>query len=129
FANPQPDTNTLYPFGVNNDTVPVALSGNNFRTQFGRAIAADPLRPGTVYAAEAEEIDDPFGNVLDEGDVIFARSTDYGVTWPTTRPTPPGPTRARATRTSSSAATPSTRPPPRPTTGSSPTTRPPRRPT
>src|SRR5207237_8030 len=60
------------------------LSTNHFRPQNVRAIAADPLRPGVVYAAEAAEHTDAFGNVLDEGDVNFARSTDYGATWRTT---------------------------------------------
>jgi hypothetical protein len=84
FVGPRPDANTLFPFGVNSDIVPGSLSNSNFRTQNQRAIAADPLRPGTVYAAEQEEIDDAFGNVLDQSDVIFARSTDYGATWQTT---------------------------------------------
>jgi FG-GAP-like repeat len=85
FTDADPTTNTLFPFGFNNNVVPSPmLSTNQFRTQNIRAIAADPLRPGTVYAAEAAEHSDAFGNILDEGDVIFARSTDYGVTWRTT---------------------------------------------
>src|SRR5439155_19010625 len=80
FAHPNPATGALCPFGFNTNIGPgPALANSNFRTQNSRAIAADPTRPGYVYVAEAVEIDDPFGNTLDEGDVIFARSTDYGV--------------------------------------------------
>jgi len=43
-----------------------------------RAIVADPMRPGHVYVAEGNQVDDAQGNTRDEGDVLFARSTDYG---------------------------------------------------
>jgi hypothetical protein len=85
FTNPDGQSNALYPFGFNNDILPSpTLATSHFRTLDVRAIAADPLRPGTVYAADSFQINDPFGNRLDEGDVIFARSTDYGATWQTT---------------------------------------------
>ncbi len=55
---------------------------NQFRTNTVRAIAADPTRPGTVYATEAKLVADPTGNVVpDPADIVFARSIDYGVTW------------------------------------------------
>src|SRR5262249_20040999 len=60
------------------------LANNNFRTIGVRSIAADPLRPGYVYVADSFEVTNPAGNTLDESDIIFARSTDYGVTWQTT---------------------------------------------
>jgi hypothetical protein len=84
FSDPDGQSNTLYPFGFNNDIIPSpTLTQNRFRNLYVRAIAADPLRPGTIYAAEGFGIADPFGNTLDEGDVIFSRSTDYGITWQT----------------------------------------------
>ena len=55
---------------------------NQFRTNTVRAIAADPTRPGTVYATEANLVADPTGNIVtDPADIVFARSIDYGVTW------------------------------------------------
>ena len=62
---------------VNSDGLP----GNRFRTHTVRAIAADPTRPGHVYAVEPIPIYDPLGSQLDGADVFFARSTDYGETW------------------------------------------------
>jgi FG-GAP-like repeat len=85
FAHADLETGALLPFGVNNPTGPgPQLSNNLFRTQASRAIVADPTRPGQVYVAEGNVVIDPQGNVRDDGDVIFARSTDYGVTWQTT---------------------------------------------
>ncbi len=46
-----------------------------------RAIAADPTQPGVVYVSDSFVIQDFTGNVLDDGDIIFARSEDYGLTW------------------------------------------------
>jgi hypothetical protein len=60
------------------------LPTNNFRTFQPRDIVADPTRPGYVYVADVEAITDQQGNQIDAADVIFARSTDHGVTWQTT---------------------------------------------
>lgn len=81
FAHPNSSNNELFPFNVNVPTVPGVLSNNNFRLQSVRAIVADPLRPGHVYVAETNPAIDPQGNTLDEDEIIFARSTDYGRTW------------------------------------------------
>ena len=54
---------------------------NHFRTLPVRDIIADPTRPGTVYVADSVEVDDSDGTPLDYGEIFFARSTDYGVTW------------------------------------------------
>jgi hypothetical protein len=90
FTHPDEATNTLIPFGAYNTILPSPNlspnpdSPNHFRTYSVRAVAADPTRPGYVYVAEGAQINDPYGNPLDAGDVIFARSTDYGQTWQTT---------------------------------------------
>lgn len=81
FAHPDSATAALYPFGLNNAVGPGPLSENQFRLQTVRAIAADPTRPGVVYVTEANQVNDAAGEIADEGEVIFARSTDYGVTW------------------------------------------------
>jgi hypothetical protein len=57
---------------------------NDFRTLPSRDIIADPTRPGTLYVAEAVETDNADGVPLDYGDIFFARSTDYGITWTST---------------------------------------------
>src|SRR5262249_12646156 len=57
---------------------------HHFRTFPTRAIVADPARPGYVYAADALFITDVQGNPIDAADIIFARSTDHGLTWQTT---------------------------------------------
>jgi hypothetical protein len=44
-------------------------------------VAADPQRPGYVYVAEAIQTVSGNGDILDAGDIWFARSTDYGLTW------------------------------------------------
>ena len=54
---------------------------NDFRTLPLRDIVADPTRPGTLYVAEVISTPNTNGAVLDYGDIFFARSTDYGVTW------------------------------------------------
>ncbi|MGO9114377.1 MAG: FG-GAP-like repeat-containing protein [Thermoguttaceae bacterium] len=56
-------------------------SGDLFRTFPVREIVADPTRPGTVYAVSTISVADANGNTIDPADVIFARSTDYGLTW------------------------------------------------
>jgi hypothetical protein len=100
FRSPVPDTTNPnsagYPFGIDSDQftaiypagaggasfVPGAtLFNNSFRTQAVRAIAADPARPGYVYAVEAVQIITTTGATIDRGEITFARSTDYGVTW------------------------------------------------
>jgi hypothetical protein len=69
--------------GVSSDGLP----NNRFRTHAVRAIAADPVRPGFVYAVEYVADMDPLGNILDAADVYFVRSTDYGEAWQTATPT------------------------------------------
>ncbi|MCI0684527.1 MAG: FG-GAP-like repeat-containing protein, partial [Gemmataceae bacterium] len=100
FTSPVPDTSNPdslgYPFGIDADQytaiypagagsasfVPSgALFNNSFRTQAVRAIAADPARPGHVYAVESVQIITTAGAVIDRGEITFARSTDHGVTW------------------------------------------------
>ena len=51
-----------------------------FRTSPSRAIVADPVRPGTVYAADFIATFDTVGNEIDS-DLLFARSEDDGVHW------------------------------------------------
>jgi hypothetical protein len=82
FDHPDATTRALYPFRVNVPTGPSPfLTANHFRLQPVRAIAADPMRPGTVYVAETNAATDLQGNTRDEGDVVFARSSDYGAHW------------------------------------------------
>ncbi|MCI0459686.1 MAG: FG-GAP-like repeat-containing protein, partial [Gemmataceae bacterium] len=57
------------------------LFNDKFRTQSVRAILADPARPGHVYAMEAVRIVNISGTTIDAGEINFARSEDYGVTW------------------------------------------------
>ena len=57
------------------------ITTNQFRNNTVRDIVADPARPGTIYAVEGVIVLDALGNVLDTGDIRFARSTDYGQTW------------------------------------------------
>jgi hypothetical protein len=82
FAGPDFNSDQRFAFTldaavINNGGLPT----NRFRTIVVRQIAADPARPGYVYAVETIRITDPSGNVIDAADVFFARSTDYGVTW------------------------------------------------
>jgi hypothetical protein len=84
FTDPDSATNAFFPFGSDGVFPSPTLGTNRFRLVGVRSIAADPLRPGYVYVADEFPITDPAGNTLDEGDIIFARSTDYGVTWQTT---------------------------------------------
>jgi hypothetical protein len=61
------------------------LPNDNFRTDKVRAIAADPTRPGTLYATEAIYTLDSQSNVIaDSANIYFARSSDYGATWTST---------------------------------------------
>ena len=85
FTHPDPTTSALYPFGNNyRPFPPPLLPANQFRVQSVRAIVADPKRPGSIYVAESTPIYDAGGKLMDQGEVIFARSTDYGATWQTT---------------------------------------------
>jgi hypothetical protein len=82
FEHPNPQTGALFPFRVNVPTIPGSIfPGNNFRLQTVRAVAADPTRPGTVYVAEARPAAGLAGNTTDEGEVVFARSNNYGAAW------------------------------------------------
>ncbi len=64
-------------FPINNGT----LFNDKFRTLLVRGILADPARPGHVYAWEAVRIVNISNVVIDAGEINFARSDDYGVTW------------------------------------------------
>jgi RNA polymerase sigma factor (sigma-70 family) len=57
------------------------LPTNHFRTNVIRGIAADPTRPGYVYAVEPILVLGTAGFESDAADVYFAYSTDYGETW------------------------------------------------
>jgi hypothetical protein len=57
------------------------LAGSEIRTLPVRAIAADPSRPGHVYIAEVFDQVNALGAPVDEADIFFARSTDYGRNW------------------------------------------------
>jgi hypothetical protein len=85
FSLPNHDTGLGIAFGTGEVSYPagVSLPTNHFRTYTLRAIAADPTRPGVVYATEAIGVVDALGNVIDSADVRFARSSDYGQTWQT----------------------------------------------
>jgi hypothetical protein len=43
-------------------------------------VLPDPVRPGTLYVVANDDPNNSFGNG-DDGDVVLARSTDYGNTW------------------------------------------------
>ncbi|MGA3065609.1 MAG: FG-GAP-like repeat-containing protein [Tepidisphaeraceae bacterium] len=60
------------------------LNTNNFRTNPQPEIVADPNTPGTVYAVETISTLDTDGNLVDEAEVNFAKSTDYGLDWSST---------------------------------------------
>ncbi len=82
FAGPDFNTTQRLAFGLDQALINNGgLFNDSFRTLTVRAIAADPVRPGTVYAVEVVRVDDPSGNTIDAADVFFARSTDYGLTW------------------------------------------------
>ena len=85
FVGPDHATDQRVAFGLGFLSYPAAFIGqppNQFRTNTVRAIAADPTRPGTVYATEANFVTAPTGNIVaDPADIVFARSIDYGVTW------------------------------------------------
>jgi hypothetical protein len=86
FDGPDHVTGRRIAFGTTETTMVngVGLVSNHFRTNPLRDIVADPTRPGHVYVADTMVITDPLGNQIDAADVIFARSSDYGVTWQTT---------------------------------------------
>ncbi len=70
------------PFGLGPVGLDFGLSSNSFRTLPVREIAAtDPLRPGYVYVAEPQSVVDRSGKMVDDSDIIFSKSTDYGKTW------------------------------------------------
>jgi hypothetical protein len=74
------------PFGTSLSVFPSSVPLNdNFRTFPVRDIAADPTRPGTLYALEVVEVTNLNfdGRVIDGAEVEFTRSTDGGQTWST----------------------------------------------
>ncbi len=85
FTAPDTTTGQREPFGnLATAPDPTLPYNDQFRLQSVEAIATDPARPGTVYAAEYRPRSDSTGNATDPEDIIFARSTDYGATWQTT---------------------------------------------
>jgi hypothetical protein len=87
FVPPDFSTGQGLPFGPSQNSNPTSSRGlptNQFRTQVVRAIAADPARPGSVYAAEVIHNEDATGNAIDQADVHFSRTTDHGQTWQST---------------------------------------------
>jgi hypothetical protein len=71
------------PFNVTSTQVlpDPTLGNDSLRTIPTRQIAADPTRPGVVYAvAENSMFQTPAGAVAAQG-ILFAVSTDYGRTW------------------------------------------------
>ena len=86
FTTPDDSTGQGEAFGLGADLFGVDSSGlptNSFRTIPQRDVAADPTRPGDVYVADVSSSFDAAGNLVDPGDIYFARSTDYGQTWQT----------------------------------------------
>ena len=70
-----------YPFGNSSNASAVLgdLPGWTFRVNDFPNAATDPTRPGYVYVVATDDpTDDTNG---DGGDIVFARSTDYGATW------------------------------------------------
>ncbi len=59
------------------------LPNDNFRTLPTRAIAADPTRPGVVYAVAAAAADQYPGAGAAASGILFAVSYDYGQNWTT----------------------------------------------
>ena len=85
FEAPNSATGAGLPFpGLAPSPLAGGLPPDHFRGLAVRAIAADPSRPGSVYVAESNNTFDAEGNVTDEGDVIFSRSSDAGATWQST---------------------------------------------
>ena len=86
FTTPNDSTGQGEAFGLGNDLFGADSSGlptNSFRTVPQRDVAADPTRPGDVYVADVSSSFDAAGNLVDPGDIYFARSTDDGQTWQT----------------------------------------------
>lgn len=57
------------------------LANDQFRTQKINDIAADPTRPGYVYAVVTTDVVGGNGAILDPGEILFARTADYGAHW------------------------------------------------
>ncbi len=81
FFVPTQEDDIGMPFGVGSRSLTFGLTENRFRVQPVRAIASDPHRPGHVYVAEVLDVIDPAGNPLDQADIFFSSSMDYGRTW------------------------------------------------
>ena len=69
---------SIYESGIGN---PNDQNTDQFRTFNAKEILADPSHAGWVYAVSTMFVNDANGNTIDPADVVFARSTDYGVTW------------------------------------------------
>ena len=85
FTQPNVATGFYFPFGNLLEAVPsLTLANDQFRTQTIHEIATDPMRPGNIYIVVSAQVTDRNGDPVDSGDVLFARSTNYGATWQTT---------------------------------------------
>jgi FG-GAP-like repeat len=81
FTGPNSSTYAGEPFRQTSYIPASTLTNDQFRTQHINDVVADPARPGYVYAINTQEATSGNGTTLDPGDIFFARSTDYGVTW------------------------------------------------
>jgi hypothetical protein len=80
FVAPDPDTGRGLPFGfVPLAPTPQGIPSLDFRLRATRGITADPSQPGTIFAIDSSDYE-PTG---EHGDIVFARSTDWGTTWRT----------------------------------------------
>lgn len=79
-------TNAFLPgqadISLNVQTIDGAIERARFSTQGARqpTILADPVREGHIYVIANDDPDNLHGSG-DEGDIVFARSTDFGETW------------------------------------------------
>jgi len=70
-----------FPFGNSSDASRIVAQPSEwtFRVNDFPSMATDPTRPGYVYVVNA---DDPTNDASgDNGDIIFARSTNFGASW------------------------------------------------
>ena len=74
------------PFDYTNAFAETDATFDNFRTVNTREIAADPTRPGVLYAVAASGLDEQalnnFAATAADG-IMFAVSYDYGQSWTT----------------------------------------------
>ncbi|MCO6455646.1 MAG: VCBS repeat-containing protein [Pirellulaceae bacterium] len=83
FSTADLEAPTQIVFGSAFESFGNVLPNSQFRNHTKRAVAADPIRPGHLFAAEAIEVRDELGTSLDAGDVFFGRSSDFARSWET----------------------------------------------